>query len=252
MHICYICCVYVKFSSHSSQNWTKHSGNVHHQEKFLQHRSHRLTKYNAHPMLNKHRFWGSEMFSMLSFSSTSELLPNRKGREEKKTKQKQKYPPKAAVSLVPGLVTAGIYSNLLRKPQLHFFSKIFRLEVACVRVMVLFKSIVQGVTIPVLGFYTSSATSCPASDCSPDLIFAASLPFLPSIYWSLIWKIALLFCVIHLWNKGGEGQKKNKAFPNQFEQKEKLQKLPLSSFLRKRTAYQLPACFYIHICFFCP
>lgn len=80
---------------------------------------------------------------------------------------------------------------------------------------------------------------CPASACSLDLIFTAFPPYLPSIYWSLILKIALLFCVIYLQIWGGGKQERNKAYPNHSEQKEELQKLPLSSFLRKIAAFQI-------------
>lgn len=82
---------------------------------------------------------------------------------------------------------------------------------------------------------------CPASSYSLDLIFAAFPTYLPSIYWSLILKRALLFCVIYLQIWGGGKQEKNKAYPNQSEHKEELQKLPLSSFLRKIPAYQISA-----------
>lgn len=89
-------------------------GNLHNQEEVIQLQLNRLLKYKCSSHV-KHIF---EVWKIQYF--TSELLPDKK---------KNHHPsphscPQKSVSMVSSLTAAGIYTNLSRRPQVHFYNKI--------------------------------------------------------------------------------------------------------------------------------
>lgn len=123
----YICTLYVhvhicKFShilnlSKHTVNWTRYPGNLHNHEEVIQLQLNRMLKYMLIPY--ETYYWSLKKYFNVFFFLHLRIIA------------RQKVEPKKAVPLVSSLTTAGIYTKLSRRPQLHFYSMILRLEVGC-------------------------------------------------------------------------------------------------------------------------